>query len=116
MKLLVPLTICAGVYAPLVFLGGFGSSLVGVVLWGLGSGIQESIIPAAVGRTVSPDRRASAFGIFTGGYGIAWFVGSTVIGPLFGVSLPAVVAFSMVAEFAALPLFIATRRRISATT
>jgi MFS family permease len=116
MKLLVPLTICAGVYAPLVFLGGFGTSLVGVILWGLGSGIQESIIPAAVGRMVSSDRRASAFGIFTGGYGIAWFIGSTVIGLLFGVSLPAVVAFSMVAEFAALPLFIATRRRISAAT
>ena len=116
MRLLIPLTICAGVYAPLVFLGGFGTSLVGVTLWGLGSGIQESIIPAAVGRMVSGDRRASAFGIFTGGYGIAWFVGSTVIGLLYGVSLPAIVAFSMAAEFAALPLFFATRRRISAAT
>lgn len=116
MKLLVPLTLCAGVYAPLVFLGGFGTSLVGVILWGLGSGIQESIIPAAVGQMVSSDRRASGFGIFTAGYGIAWFLGSTIIGLLFGVSLPAVVAFSMVAEFSALPIFIAARRRFSATT
>jgi MFS family permease len=113
MRLLVPLTIIAGVYAPLVFLGNFGTGLAGVILWGLGSGVQESIIPAAVGRMVSGDRRASAYGIFTGVYGIAWFAGSTAIGLLFGLSLPAVVAFSMAAEFIALPLFISTRRQIS---
>ncbi len=114
MRLLVPLTILAGVYAPLAFLGGFWTSLAGVILWGLGSGVQESIIPAVVGKMVASGRRASAFGIFTGGYGIAWFIGSTAIGLLFGVSLPAVVAFSLVTEFAALPLFVATRRRIAA--
>jgi len=111
MKLLLPLTVAAGAYAPLAFLGGFWTSLVGVILWGLGSGVQESIIPAAVGRMVSGDHRASAFGIFTGSYGIAWFIGSTAIGLLFGISLPAVVAFSMVTEFAALPLFVAVSRR-----
>lgn len=114
MRLLVPLTLVSAVYAPLAFLGGFWTSLVGVILWGVGSGVQESIIPAAVGQMVSQDRRASAFGIFTGGYGIAWFVGSTAIGLLFGVSLPLVVAFSMASEFAALPFFIAARRRMAA--
>ncbi|MGH2888210.1 MAG: MFS transporter [Solirubrobacteraceae bacterium] len=109
-RLLVPLTIVAGVYAPLVFLGGFGASLAGIILWGIGSGVQESIIPAAVGRMVSADRRASAFGIFTGGYGVAWFVGSTAIGLLFGVSLPVVVAFSMATELVAVvPLATAVR-------
>ncbi|MGH2889949.1 MAG: MFS transporter, partial [Solirubrobacteraceae bacterium] len=75
-----------------------------------GSGVQESIIPAAVGRMVSADRRASAFGIFTGGYGVVWFVGSTAIGLLFGVSLPVVVAFSMATELlAVVPLLAAVR-------
>lgn len=113
MRLLVPLTVLAGVYAPLAFLGGFWASLVGVILWGLGSGVQESIIPAAVARMVSQDRRASAFGIFTGGYGIAWFIGSTAIGLLFDISLPLVVAFSLVTELAALPFFIAARHRVA---
>lgn len=113
MRLLVPLTLISAVYAPLVFLGGFGASLTGVILWGIGSGIQESIIPAAVGRMVAADRRASAYGVFTGGYGIAWFAGSTLIGLLFGVSLPLVVAFSMVAEIAAVPFFIAAWHRAS---
>ncbi len=112
MKLLVPLTLLSAVYAPLVFLGGFWAGLAGVVLWGVGTGVQESIIPAAVARMVSRDRRASAFGIFTGGYGVAWFAGSTVIGVLFGVSLPVVVVFAMVSEVAALPFFVAAARRV----
>jgi MFS family permease len=75
--LLVPLTVIGAVYAPLAFLGGFWASLVGVCLWGLGMGVHESVIPAAVAPLVSPDRRASAYGLFTGVYGIAWFLGST---------------------------------------
>ena len=57
---LIPLTVVAAAYAPLVFLGGFWASLVGASLWGLGMGVQESIIPAAVAPMVSPDRRASS--------------------------------------------------------
>jgi MFS family permease len=114
MRLLIPLAMVSALYAPLTFLGGFWLSLAGVVLWGLGSGVQESIIPAAVGHMVGRDRRASAFGVFTGAYGVAWFAGSTVIGLLFGVSLPLVVAFSMLSECAALPLFIAAQRKMAA--
>lgn len=109
--ILVPLTIIAALYAPLAFLGGFWASLVGVSLWGLGMGVHESIIPAAVAPMVSPNRRASAYGLFTGAYGIAWFLGSIVIGALFNVSLIVVVAFSMVAELAAIPLILIVRRR-----
>lgn len=113
--MLVPLTLVAALYAPLAFLGGFWASLVGVCLWGLGMGVHESIIPAAVAPMISPDRRASAFGLFTGVYGIAWFLGSTAIGALFGVSLGIVVAFSMLAELAALPLILTVRRRTTPT-
>jgi len=108
---LIPLTIVAAAYAPLVFLGGFWAGLVGASLWGLGMGVQESIIPAAVAPMVSPDRRASAYGLFTGVYGIAWVTGSIVIGALFNVSLIAVVAFSMAAEFAGIPLILIVRTR-----
>jgi predicted MFS family arabinose efflux permease len=111
--LLIPLTVLAAVYAPLAFLGGFWASLVGVCLWGLGMGVHESIIPAAVAPMVSPQRRASAFGLFTGVYGIAWFVGSTAIGALFGLSLGAVVAFAVAAELVAIPLILIVRARVA---
>lgn len=109
-RLLVPLTLLAAAYAPLVFLGGFWASLVGVCLWGLGMGVHESIIPAAVAPMVSPGRRASAYGLFTGGYGVAWFAGSAAIGALFGVSFVVVVAFALAAEFAAIPLILLVAR------
>ena len=108
--ILIPLTVIAALYAPLVFLGGFWPSLVGMSLWGLGMGVHESIIPAAVGPMVSANRRASAYGLFTAGYGISWFLGSTVIGALFGVSLGAVVAFAVVTQFAAIPLIVLVQR------
>ncbi len=109
--MLVPLTLVAALYAPLAFLGGFWASLIGVCLWGLGMGVHESIIPAAVAPMVSPHRRASAYGLFTGAYGIAWFLGSAAIGALFSVSLGVVVAFAVVAQLAAIPLIVVVRRR-----
>ena len=84
--ILIPLVVVAAAYAPLAFLGGFWAALVGVSLWGLGMGVHESIIPAAVAPMVSPDRRASAYGLFTGVYGTAWMLGSIVIGALYRVS------------------------------
>ncbi len=109
--ILVPLTIVGALFAPLVFLGGFWAGLIGISLWGIGMGVHESIIPAAVAPMVSPDRRASAYGLFTGAYGIAWFLGSVVIGALFNVSLRAVVAFSVLAELAAIPLILKVRKQ-----
>jgi predicted MFS family arabinose efflux permease len=109
-RMLVPLTIVAAAYAPLVFLGGFWASLVGVCLWGLGMGVHESIIPAAVAPMVPANRRASAYGLFTGAYGIAWFAGSAAIGALFGVSFGVVVAFALAAELAAIPLILLVSR------
>ncbi len=112
---LIPLTIAAAGYAPLVFLGGVWAGLAGVALWGLGMGVQESIIPAAVAPMVAPDRRASAYGLFTGVYGTAWVLGSVVIGVLFDVSLGAVTAFAVAAQLAALPLILQVRRRTAAS-
>jgi MFS family permease len=111
--ILIPLTVVTALYAPLVFLGGFWSSLVGASLWGLGMGVHESIIPAAVSPMVSPHRRAFAYGLFTGSYGISWFVGSVIIGALFNVSLMVVVAFSVTIEIAAVPLILIVHRKVS---
>ncbi|WP_337821977.1 MFS transporter [Amycolatopsis sp. A1MSW2902] len=109
-RLLIPLTIVAAAYAPLAFLGGFWPALVGMCLWGLGMGVHESIIPAAVAPMVASGRRASAYGLFTGVYGTAWFAGSAAIGALFSVSLSVVVLFSVVAQLAAVPLLILVAR------
>jgi MFS family permease len=114
-SVLIPLTVVVAAYAPLALLGGFWASLVGVSLWGVGMGVHESIIPAAVAPMVSPDRRASAYGLFTGAYGIAWMLGSIVIGALFSVSLTAVAIFAAAIQLAAVPLILIVRWRTAPT-
>ena len=111
---LVPLTIVAAAYAPLVFLGGFWAILVGASLWGLGMGVQEALIPAAVAPMVSPDRRAFAYGLFTGIYGTAWVLGSIVIGVLITVSTGGLIAFCVASELAAVPLILIVRKQTTA--
>ena len=107
---LIPLTLLSGLFAPLVFFGGFWLALAGAALWGLGMGVHESIIPAAVATMVPAERRPSAYGLFTGAYGIFWFIGSAIIGILYDRSVLACTLFCLAAEFAAIPVFATVSR------
>lgn len=102
---LIPLTLLSALFAPLVFLGGFRAAIAGAALWGLGMGVHESIVPAAVATMVPTRRRPSAYGLFTGVYGIAWFLGSVAMGLLYDRSLPAVVIFAIALQCAAVVVF-----------
>jgi MFS family permease len=108
--ILVPLTIISAASSPLVFLGGFRVAFAGSALWGLGMGVHESIIPAAVATMVPQRRRPSAYGIFTAAYGIFWFLGSVIIGKLYDVSIAALIGFSVVAQLIAIPIFLKVRK------
>jgi MFS family permease len=107
---LLILTAVAASFAPLVFLGGFWTALLGAAIWGMGMGAHESIIPAAVGPMVPQQRRASTYGLFTAGYGTFWFVGSAIIGILYDHSVTAVIIFCIVCEIAAVPIFLIVGR------
>ncbi len=96
-------------FAPLVFPASAGAALAGMTLWGIGMGAQESIMRAAVAGMVAPDRRGSAYGLFNGGYGVCWFLGSALMGVLYDVSLPVLVTFSVIAQLAAIPLIFRAR-------
>ena len=71
-------------------------------------------MPAAVAGFVSVERRPSAYGIFTGSYGIAWFVGSAIMGLLYEHSVVAAVVFCVVLQMMALPVLIAVRKSAAA--
>ncbi len=107
---LVPLTLITALFAPLVFLGAAGAAFVGTLLWGVGMGVHESIMAAAVANMVPARRIASAYGLFNLLYGVAWFAGSAVMGVLYDVSIPALVGFSVIAELLAIPLIVAVHR------
>ncbi|HXI15555.1 MAG TPA: MFS transporter [Chloroflexota bacterium] len=99
------LAVITWLYAPLVWLGGFVSAVLGAVLWGVGIGVHESVIPAAVTPLVARNKRASAFGLFTAGYGVCWFLGSVAIGIAYEHHVTWALAFSVVTQLLAIPLF-----------
>ena len=101
---LIVAVLCSAFFAPLVFLGGFYPALGGMALWGIGMGAQESILRAAIAGMIPRDRRGVAYGVFNSSYGLAWFAGSAAMGILYDASLPALIGFSVLVQFGAIPL------------
>ncbi|WP_244099860.1 MFS transporter [Burkholderia ambifaria] len=111
-RLLILLTAVSLLFAPLVFLGdNVWFALAGAIVWGMGIGVHESIIPAAVAPMVAQTRRASAFGTFTAVYGTCWFAGSALIGWIYDHHVTGVVIFSLATQTAAIPIFAWVSRR-----
>lgn len=98
-------------FAPLVFLGGFSLAVVGMVLWGIGIGAQDSLLKAVLTGVTPVEKRSTAFGVFDTGFGIAWFLGSAAMGLLYQAYLPALIALSVGLQLASLPVFLLARRR-----
>ena len=82
--------------------------LLGVALWGVGMGAQESILKAAVTSMVPKSSRATGYGIFECSFGFFWFLGSWLMGVLYDISIPAMVAISVTAQLASIPLYLAS--------
>jgi MFS family permease len=86
--------------------------LIGMIFWGVGMSAQGSLFQAMLTGVIPPQKRSTAFGVFDTGYGIAWFLGSAVMGLLYDKSMLAVVLFSVILQLGAIPvLFIANKRR-----
>ena len=108
-RVLVWSTLISAPFAVFVF--GFHSVamlLLGVALWGVGMGAQESILKAAVAGIVPKASRATGYGIFECSFGVFWFLGSWLLGVLYDLSIPAMIAVSVAAQLAAIPLYIAS--------
>ncbi|HXR48407.1 MAG TPA: MFS transporter [Candidatus Limnocylindrales bacterium] len=97
-------------FAPCVFLGGSGLALIGMVLWGIGMGAQDSLLKAMLSGVVPPGKRSTAFGVFDTVFGVAWFAGSAGMGWLYDQSITGLIVFSVLLQLAALPFFILAKR------
>ncbi len=103
-------TALAAFFAPLVFGGTMAGAIAGVALWGVGMGAQESILKAAVATLAPGEKRGAAYGLFSAIYGLAWFAGSAAMGLMYDWSIPALTAFCVCGQLAAVPIFYALRR------
>jgi MFS family permease len=99
---------------PLAFMGGAIAGVVAVLCWASGLGVQDATLRAGIAQVVSMNKRGTAFGTFNGIYGVAWFLGSAIIGVLYGFSIAAVVIFGVVAQLIAALMFFRLRRPLAA--
>lgn len=105
-SIMIAVAILSSLFAPLVFLGGFYAAFLGMVIWGICMGAQESIMRSSVAVMSASDRRGSAYGIFNSLFGVAWFAGSIIMGLLYSFSLNYLVAFSVLLPLISIPFFI----------
>jgi MFS family permease len=110
-RVLLGVFVLAAFFAPLVFLGSLPLALAGLALWGIGMGAQESIMRAVVADLVPRERRATGFGLFHTGFGVAWFLGSALMGFLYDRSIVYLVVFSVVVQLGAIPVLLAAHKQ-----
>ena len=100
----------SSLFAPFVFFGNFIGALVGMILWGIGFGAQDTLLKAIIARILPTGKRNLAFGLFYTGYGAGWLIGSTLTGILYSHSLWILAAFSVAIQLASIPLFLIGRK------
>ena len=103
LKALMLSTLCSAFFACFVFLTGDPVLIgIGIVLWGVGMGAQESIMKAAVSSIIPAAMRSTGFGIFETGFGIAWFAGSWLLGALYDIDPLYLAAVSVAVQLLAI--------------
>ena len=97
---------------PLALSGSLWVVLVGVAVWALAYGVQDSTVKALVAEVVEAPRRATAYGVFAGIQGAFAIVGGVGAGWLYERSVPALVVVVGVTQLVALVLLVRTIRTV----
>jgi predicted MFS family arabinose efflux permease len=94
----------------LAFSHSYSLALIGMALWGVVMGIQETIMRAAIADLTPVDKRGFAYGIFNTVYGAGWLLGGALMGLLYELSINYLILFAVVMELTSIPLFLMVRR------
>ena len=92
------------------FSTSYSSVLIGMALWGVVLGVQETIMRAAVADLAPIERRGFAYGVFNTMYGAGWGLGGVVMGLLYSHSISYLIMFSVAMELVSIPIFVMIRR------
>jgi MFS family permease len=94
----------------LAFSHSYDLVLIGMALWGVVRGIQETIMRAAIADLTPMERRGFAYGIFNTALGAGWGLGGAAMGLVYELSINYVILFTVVMELISIPLFFMVRR------
>ncbi|GGI46255.1 MFS family permease [Agromyces flavus] len=90
--------------------GTIGLVVLGVVIWGLATGVQDSTVKALVADLVPAEQRGSAYGWFAVFQGVGALAGASIAGALYG-NVPVLIVTVVVLQVAAAVLLVVVLRR-----
>ena len=102
--LVLPVVVAA--VPALVFTDRVGVAVVGVLLWGAATGVQDSTVKALVAELVPASRLATAYGAFAAFQAVAALAGGVLAGWLYDVHRGALVGTIVAAQAVALVLLV----------
>lgn len=99
-----------------LFIFNFNNSvliIIGICLWGVGMGAQESILKSSVAKLSTKETRSKCFGLFEGIFGLSWFIGSFVLGLIYEASMIAFIIIPIILQICAIIGYILSIRNYS---
>ncbi|MEU6660072.1 MFS transporter [Streptomyces sp. NPDC046821] len=103
-RVLIVLPFLSAAVPALAFTASLTPVVLGSLVWGAATGVQESTLRATVADLVAPGRRATAYGVFAAVVGAAAFAGGTLTGVLYDVSIPLLITVVAAIQAAAVAL------------
>jgi MFS family permease len=111
-RVLLALPAMVALVPPLALAGRLVPVVVGVLVWGAATGVQDSTVKALVADLVPVPRRATAYGVFAAIQGAAALLGGGLAGFLYETSIPVLVlAVAGMQAVALVVLLVALRER-----
>jgi hypothetical protein len=109
-RVLVLLPVMVAAVPALAFADTWGVAVLGVLLWGAATGLQDSTVKALVAQLVPAGRRATGYGMFAAVQGVAAVAGGALAGELSTRSVPTLVGIVAILQLTALVLLLRTLR------
>jgi len=113
LNLLVIIPVLSILMPFLVFSKDIKLVITGVLCWGIVMGVHETIMRSAVADITSFKKRGTGYGIFNTTYGLAFFLGSALLGFLYDRSISLVVSAIILIECLALAVFMVMKKEIA---
>jgi len=85
-------------------------ALISALIWGVVMGAHETVMKSAIADLTTLKKRGTGYGIFNTAYGLAIFIGTALLGLLYEKSIPAIIIFSLLVQFAGIFAFFLMRK------
>lgn len=112
LNLLIAIPLVSLLATPLAFSRKYTLIIIGICLWGVVMGIHETIMRSAIADITALQKRGTGYGIFNTAYGLAAFLGSSLLGLLYDRSIYLVIVAVVFLEILAFVVFFLMRREI----